>query len=75
MKLPVVLIEELMAALPSAEIFIMHGQTEATARLSCRQLCCGRSLGLSKAIRASSCGWSTSGGASSRARWARSWQG
>lgn len=33
-KLPVVLIEELMAALPSAEIFIMYGQTEATARLS-----------------------------------------
>lgn len=33
-KLPVVLIEELMAALPSAQIFIMYGQTEATARLS-----------------------------------------
>ncbi len=33
-KLPVVLIEELMAALPSAEIFIMYGQTAATARLS-----------------------------------------
>lgn len=33
-KLPVVLIEELIAALPSAEIFIMYGQTEATARLS-----------------------------------------
>lgn len=33
-KLPVVLIEELMAALPGAEIYIMYGQTEATARLS-----------------------------------------
>lgn len=33
-KLPVVLIKELMAALPNAEIFIMYGQTEATARLS-----------------------------------------
>jgi long-chain acyl-CoA synthetase len=33
-KLAVVLIEELMAALPDAEIYIMYGQTEATARLS-----------------------------------------
>lgn len=33
-KLPVVLIKELMAALPDAEIYIMYGQTEATARLS-----------------------------------------
>ena len=33
-KLPVVLIQELMAALPNAEIYIMYGQTEATARLS-----------------------------------------
>jgi acyl-CoA synthetase (AMP-forming)/AMP-acid ligase II len=33
-KLPVVLIQELMAALPNGEIYIMYGQTEATARLS-----------------------------------------
>jgi acyl-CoA synthetase (AMP-forming)/AMP-acid ligase II len=32
--LPKVLIEELMEALPDARIFIMYGQTEATARLS-----------------------------------------
>jgi acyl-CoA synthetase (AMP-forming)/AMP-acid ligase II len=33
-KLPNVFIEELIAALPHAQIFIMYGQTEATARLS-----------------------------------------
>jgi len=33
-KLPSVLIQELMETLPSAEIFIMYGATEATARLS-----------------------------------------
>lgn len=33
-KLPVVLIKELMAALPDTEIYVMYGQTEATARLS-----------------------------------------
>ena len=33
-KLPPVLIEELLAATPAAELFIMYGQTEATARLS-----------------------------------------
>ncbi len=33
-KLPVVLIKELVAALPEAQIYIMYGQTEATARLS-----------------------------------------
>jgi long-chain acyl-CoA synthetase len=33
-KLPVVFIKELMAALPDAQIFVMYGQTEATARLS-----------------------------------------
>jgi len=33
-KLPTVLIEELMAALPNAQVYIMYGQTEATARLS-----------------------------------------
>lgn len=33
-KLSPVLIEELMAALPNTEIYIMYGQTEATARLS-----------------------------------------
>ncbi len=33
-KLPPVLIEELMAAAPQAELFVMYGQTEATARLS-----------------------------------------
>lgn len=33
-KLPQVLIEELMAAKPAAELFVMYGQTEATARLS-----------------------------------------
>jgi len=33
-KLPAVVIKELMAALPDAEVFIMYGQTEATARLS-----------------------------------------
>lgn len=33
-KLPVVFIQELMAALPEAQIYVMYGQTEATARLS-----------------------------------------
>ncbi len=33
-KLPPVLIEELLAAKPTAELFVMYGQTEATARLS-----------------------------------------
>ena len=33
-KLPPVLIEELMAAKPVAKVFVMYGQTEATARLS-----------------------------------------
>lgn len=33
-KLPPVLIEELVAAKPHAELFVMYGQTEATARLS-----------------------------------------
>ena len=33
-KLPNVLIEELRAAIPSAQVFVMYGQTEATARLS-----------------------------------------
>ena len=33
-KLPPVLIEELLAARPAAKLFIMYGQTEATARLS-----------------------------------------
>jgi long-chain acyl-CoA synthetase len=33
-KLPSVLIQELIDALPDAEIYIMYGQTEATARLS-----------------------------------------
>ena len=33
-KLPNVFIEELVAALPHAQIFVMYGQTEATARLS-----------------------------------------
>lgn len=33
-KLPPVLIEELLAAKPAAELFVMYGQTEATARLS-----------------------------------------
>jgi len=33
-KLPPVLIEELLAARPAAELFVMYGQTEATARLS-----------------------------------------
>jgi long-chain acyl-CoA synthetase len=33
-KLPVVLIKELMAVLPETQIFVMYGQTEATARLS-----------------------------------------
>jgi acyl-CoA synthetase (AMP-forming)/AMP-acid ligase II len=33
-KLPNVFIEELIAALPHAKIFVMYGQTEATARLS-----------------------------------------
>jgi acyl-CoA synthetase (AMP-forming)/AMP-acid ligase II len=33
-KLPTPLIEELLAAAPQAELFIMYGQTEATARLS-----------------------------------------
>jgi len=34
-KLPNVLIRELRAAVTEAEIYIMYGQTEATARLSC----------------------------------------
>jgi acyl-CoA synthetase (AMP-forming)/AMP-acid ligase II len=34
-RLPEVLIRELAEALPEAAIFIMYGQTEATARLSC----------------------------------------
>jgi long-chain acyl-CoA synthetase len=33
-KLPPVLIEELLAAQPAAKLFVMYGQTEATARLS-----------------------------------------
>lgn len=33
-KLPNVLIEELIAAAPNAKVFVMYGQTEATARLS-----------------------------------------
>ncbi|MGI5950221.1 MAG: class I adenylate-forming enzyme family protein [Brooklawnia sp.] len=33
-KLPPVLIEELVAAQPHARVFVMYGQTEATARLS-----------------------------------------
>jgi long-chain acyl-CoA synthetase len=33
-KLQVVFIKELMAALPEANIYVMYGQTEATARLS-----------------------------------------
>ena len=33
-KLPNVFIEELTAAVPHAQIFVMYGQTEATARLS-----------------------------------------
>jgi acyl-CoA synthetase (AMP-forming)/AMP-acid ligase II len=33
-KLPTVFIRELMDALPHAQIFVMYGQTEATARLS-----------------------------------------
>jgi long-chain acyl-CoA synthetase len=33
-KLPNVLIKELLAAVPQAELYIMYGQTEATARLS-----------------------------------------
>jgi acyl-CoA synthetase (AMP-forming)/AMP-acid ligase II len=33
-RLPPVLIEELVAAKPSARLFLMYGQTEATARLS-----------------------------------------
>jgi long-chain acyl-CoA synthetase len=33
-KLSPVLIEELLAAKPAAELFVMYGQTEATARLS-----------------------------------------
>ena len=33
-KLPPVLVEELLAAKPAAKLFIMYGQTEATARLS-----------------------------------------
>lgn len=33
-KLPPVLIEELVAAQPAAKLFVMYGQTEATARLS-----------------------------------------
>jgi acyl-CoA synthetase (AMP-forming)/AMP-acid ligase II len=33
-NLPPVLVEELLAAQPGAELFVMYGQTEATARLS-----------------------------------------
>ena len=33
-KLPPVLIEEMLAAKPAAKLFVMYGQTEATARLS-----------------------------------------
>jgi acyl-CoA synthetase (AMP-forming)/AMP-acid ligase II len=33
-KLPPVLIEELLAVKPAAKLFVMYGQTEATARLS-----------------------------------------
>jgi long-chain acyl-CoA synthetase len=33
-KLPTLLIEELQAAVPDAQVFVMYGQTEATARLS-----------------------------------------
>jgi long-chain acyl-CoA synthetase len=33
-KLPPVLIEELLLAKPAAQLFVMYGQTEATARLS-----------------------------------------
>lgn len=33
-KLPPVLIDELLAAKPAAKLFVMYGQTEATARLS-----------------------------------------
>jgi acyl-CoA synthetase (AMP-forming)/AMP-acid ligase II len=33
-KLPPVLIDELLAAKPTANLFVMYGQTEATARLS-----------------------------------------
>jgi acyl-CoA synthetase (AMP-forming)/AMP-acid ligase II len=33
-KLPPVLIEELLTAKPTAKLFVMYGQTEATARLS-----------------------------------------
>lgn len=33
-KLPPVLVEELVAAQPHARVFVMYGQTEATARLS-----------------------------------------
>jgi len=33
-KLPLVFIKELKATLPDAQVFIMYGQTEATARLS-----------------------------------------
>jgi len=34
-KLSPVLIEELLTAAPAAQLFVMYGQTEATARLSC----------------------------------------
>ncbi|NTV36573.1 MAG: AMP-binding protein [Anaerolineaceae bacterium] len=34
-KLPAILINELINCRPNSEIFIMYGQTEATARLSC----------------------------------------
>jgi long-chain acyl-CoA synthetase len=33
-KLPTILIEELLAATPQAQLYVMYGQTEATARLS-----------------------------------------
>jgi acyl-CoA synthetase (AMP-forming)/AMP-acid ligase II len=58
-KLPVVLIEELMAALPTAEIYIMYGQTEATARLSYLPpaLLRTRMGSVGKGCPASSCAW------------------
>ena len=34
-RLPESIVEELLSAAPQAELFLMYGQTEATARLSC----------------------------------------
>ncbi len=34
-RLPTVLVDELVAAQPQAQVFLMYGQTEATARLAC----------------------------------------